>query len=159
RLSTVPGVTAAAAVRPLPLASGSFGGERISLRPAGAPEPPPAEQILADLRFVTPGSFRALGIPLLQGRDFGPQDRRDAPSVAVLNETLAKRLWPDGQALGRRIALGRGEALVVGIAGDVRQTRLDAEPAAAIYTAHSQSTRRGMSLVVRTQGRPLDLLG
>jgi predicted permease len=159
RLASVPGVLSVAAVRPLALGAGNFGGERIGLWPAGTPEPTADDMPTADLRFVTPGSFRTLGIPLLQGRDLGPQDRRDAPLAVVANASLARRFWPEGEAVGGRLRIGRGEALVVGVAGDVRQTRLDAEPFPAVYAAHAQATRRGMTVVVRTAVPPLDLLG
>ena len=159
QIAAVPGVRAVAAVRPLPLAEGWFGGESVDVWPAEVAEPPREQRTSADVRFVTPGSFRALGIPLLQGRDLGPQDSKDAPPVAVVNEALARRLWPDRPAVGQRLSVGHGAVPVVGVVGDVRQTRIDGEPAPALYASHAQMTRRGMTLVVRTESSPLDMVG
>jgi putative ABC transport system permease protein len=121
-------------------------------------EPP----LPADLRGVTPGYFKALGIPLIQGRIFADTDKADAPPVAVIDETLAKRFWPDGNAVGKRIKWIRSETPleVVGVVGAIKHVGL-AEPAhETVYFPYMQYPRSpSMSFTVRSSGDPLALAG
>jgi predicted permease len=99
--------------------------------------------------------FGTSGIPLLQGRDFTDGDAAGAPLVAVVSAGVAKRLWPDGRAIGRRVNLDGDQWLtVVGVAGDIRQRLLELAPPLVIYVPYQQETRdfflRPYSLIVRT---------
>lgn len=115
------------------------------------------------LHPVTPDHFRTLGIPLVNGRVFAPQDRLGAPRVVVLNETAAKRLWPGVDPVGHRMAaasgfFGGGDslALVVGVVRDVRYGALDAEAMADVYFPAYQTGFGGFGTIfVRTRGEPL----
>ena len=102
RLKAIPGVRAAATGMPLPLEghemSVSFD---IADRPA-----PPSDRPHCDMAIVSPGYFGAMGIPLLQGRDFGERDDAKAPKVVVVNEAFARKYFPGQDAIGKRIKPG-----------------------------------------------------
>jgi putative ABC transport system permease protein len=140
--------------------SGAYLGSRFepvgeSLRQGEPPLP-------ADLRGVTPGYFKAIGIPLLQGRTFEETDKADAPPVAVIDETLARRLWADGGAVGRRLKWIRSETPleVVGVVGAVRHAGLAQPARETVYFPYAQYPRSNtMSFAVRTSGDPLALAG
>jgi putative ABC transport system permease protein len=108
----------------------------------------------AEQQSVTPGTFRALGIPLLQGRDFETSDHDKSPLVAIVDEPLARRYWPAGDALGKRIQTtgGRQWLTIVGIVGGLN---LAEEKRPHIYFALAQSPALRASFVVRTDGPPL----
>src|SRR5688500_2407135 len=97
-------------------------------------------------------------IPLLSGREFTDQDNPSAPYVAVINETMAKRYWPDGNAVGQRVMLPRSEESleIVGIAGDVRRVDLEAQVEPEIYWPNLQQTRWAAYFVLRTSQIRLD---
>lgn len=97
--------------------------------------------------FVSPGYFEAMGIPVVRGRAFASSDASSAPAVVVINEAMAQRFWPNGGALGERIAIGRGMGPqfdkdplreIVGIVGNVRDTGLDRPPRPAMYVPLAQ---------------------
>lgn len=104
---------------------------------------------------VSPGYFRTLRIPLLAGRDFTREDDAAAKPVALVNETFAKRFWPnDPSPLGRRLRLPAANApwiTVIGIARDVRHQGLDDPPRPEIYRPHAQTPERIMTLVARSR--------
>jgi putative ABC transport system permease protein len=109
---------------------------------------------------VTPDYFRALGTPLREGRAFTDADAAGAPEVVILNRALARRLYGDQGAVGRRIRLvnpeqGDGWRTVVGVVGDVRYSGLDDPGEAAIYTPFAQTPFLWTYVMVRTAGPPL----
>ncbi|HVE79834.1 MAG TPA: ABC transporter permease, partial [Gemmatimonadaceae bacterium] len=116
---------------------------------------------LAEELMVSPGYFRALGIPLARGRNFTDADREGAPPVAIVNETMARRFYPVGDAVGRWIQTGDPDPeapklTIVGVVPDVKYTGLDAEPAPTIYVPFKQHRWwRTMYVVVRGSGDPL----
>jgi putative ABC transport system permease protein len=104
-----------------------------------------------------------MGIPLLAGRSFQTGDQPDAPHVVVINETLARRIYPDEQALGRHILWGgrNGTELleIVGIVGDVKQQGLAEDAMPAVYLEYAQfNVAASMYLTLRASGDPLDLV-
>lgn len=115
-----------------------------------------AEQ--AELQSVAPGTFTALGIPLLQGRDFQSSDHSKSPLVAIVDEPLVRRYWPAGDAIGRRIQItgDRQWLTIVGIVGGVKHLNLMEEKRPHIYFAMAQYPSLRASLVVRTDGPPLN---
>jgi predicted permease len=115
---------------------------------------------LADYRDASPDYFRAMGIPLRKGRVFTDQDKADRPPVVIINETLARRYFPDGlNPLGQRLRLGaRFIPEIVGIVGDVKDSSLNRETAPALYTSYLQSPEMKMSLVVRAAGDPASMI-
>jgi predicted permease len=110
---------------------------------------------LADFVSVSPDYFRALGVPLMTGRYFSAADRGDAPKVAIVNQTLAKRCWPNQNPVGKRLKTGGAERPnnpwmeIVGVVGDVKYSGLDAAPEMVLYEPYQQSPWSSMYLVVR----------
>lgn len=158
RVAGLPGVRSATLAREVSLADASFFTERVA---AGRAEPG-ASTSLTDVAYgaVAPGFFRTMGTALISGRDFSDRDRAGAQPVAIVNETLASRLWPGANPLGQRFRIG-GEPLdreVVGIAGD----RPTAEgPRPFVYEPLFQRYPWAGSehvILVRTSGPPLALV-
>ena len=79
----------------------------------------------ADNALVSGEYFAAMGIPIVRGRTFGSQDTPQSPGSAIVNESMARRFWPNGDAIGKRIVWGGRKVSVVGIAGDVHIKALD----------------------------------
>ena len=155
RVRAVPGVEAAGVIRDLPLLGN---GELVRPGIPGrqlVPEQLPAAQ----LHQVSTDYFRAMGIPLQEGRSFEPTDRRGAPLVFVVNQELARRFWPGESAVGKFLAFGTTPIQIVGVVGDVRQRGLAEPPEPTIYIHVQQNFRSGMSIVARTAGDPLGYAG
>jgi putative ABC transport system permease protein len=98
---------------------------------------------------------------LLQGRLFGPQDRRGGPRAVVVNQAFLKRYFPQGEALGRRIIVAtsnKAPTEIVGVVGDVRYNRMTAEPQPTVFLLHSQTPRYISYLVVRVTADPTTLI-
>ncbi|MBI3982427.1 MAG: ABC transporter permease [Gemmatimonadetes bacterium] len=121
-----------------------------------------AEVVGFDANDVAPGYFEALRIPLLRGRAFDRTDRRGAPRVAVINQTMAERYWPGQDPVGRRIRLDTTASTpvfeIVGVAADGKYRDLREAPANNVYYAALQSFRPQMTLVVRGPAPPADLI-
>jgi putative ABC transport system permease protein len=154
RLNDLPGVAAAGGVSSLPLSGAweSTGGFRIE----GRPRPASGQGPSADYAVVTGGFFRAMRMPLLAGRTFDSRDRVGAVSAIVVNREFARRYWPGGSALGKRIFTGfLGPDVpqeIVGIVGDARQLSLDTPAGPAMYFPVSQFPYPFLTFVVRTTG-------
>lgn len=103
-----------------------------------------------------PDYFRTMQIPILRGREFTEQDNESSPDVAVVNETLARRYWPEGDAVGKRLILPRSKKTleVVGVAGDVRRFDLDNQIQPEIYWPYLQETRWATYFTLRTNQDP-----
>jgi len=156
RLNQTPGVVAAGGVQFLPLFP-AFG--QFPVLPDGRVESG-AEQRAVYLR-ATPGFFEAMRIPILQGRAIEPRDGAESAPVAVVSRSLARRLFGEGQALGRSVASGpRPEPReIVGVVGDVRSDSSSTEPGAILYVPLAQDgDTPSMGFVVRTRGEPMALL-
>ncbi|UCC74201.1 MAG: ABC transporter permease [Gemmatimonadota bacterium] len=147
RLSRLPGVSDAASVLALP-----FSGTAATLRYAVEGERADADEDLAtEYQPITPGYFRTMGIPLLTGRPIEWRDDAEAPSVVVINETLARRHWPGASPIGRRISFGGYSAEIVGVVGDVRHFVYERPPRPEAYVPYLQSPWPFMALVVRAE--------
>ena len=159
RVRNLPGVTASGGVDPLPM-SGSDSTTGVVIE--GQPVEAVGNRPEVGERQVTPDYFQAMGIPMLDGRSFTKQDRADTPVVVVVNEALARRFFPDGQALGKRIGLEEGGKLkwaeIVGVVGNIRHRRLDAEIKPELYESYQQFPQNFMSVVVRTAVEPTSLI-
>ncbi len=111
------------------------------------------------------GFFHALDTPLRAGRFFAASDTPDTPRVAIVNEALARRLWPGQDPLGRRLKLGAREAdapwlTVVGVVADMRRQGLEREPIPQMFDALSQNPPSSVDLFIRTsRDNPLELAG
>jgi len=157
RLETLPGVQAAGGGVNLPLYASNYAIGR-GFIPEGRPLS--VDQAFdASYSAVTGHYFRALQIPLLAGRLFEVRDNADAPKVAVVNESLAKRHFGSpAAAIGKRINIWRDEKFpreIVGVVGDTKTGFLEAENIAQIYIPHAQEASWNfMGLVIRTAGDP-----
>lgn len=159
RLDETPGVARAAAARLLPLDSeiGTSG-----FRPVGY-VPSEGEDMQAEWQFVTPGYFEVMGIAVEEGRGFEAGDRIDATPVMLLNRAAAERFWPQGGAIGARVAsLGGDTATVVGIVPDVRHNgiRETAQPRyyRSAYQLGGPGFIRRMTVTLKADGRAEDLV-
>lgn len=108
---------------------------------------------------VTPDYFRALGTPLIQGRAFDERDAETAPKVVIINQSLARRLFPDQDATGKHLKLlnpeqGQDWREIVGVVGDIRYRGMDDPGEAAVYTPFSQTPFYWTYVMVRTSGEP-----
>ncbi|MDA8017743.1 MAG: ABC transporter permease [Thermoanaerobaculia bacterium] len=135
-LATLPGIERASSTNVLPL-SGSFDGN--SMIVPGQPSKDPDGAWSAQTRSVSTSFFETAGIPILQGRPIEAVDRLETQAVAVVNQTVADRFWPAGDALGARFGMARQEVEIVGIAGDTKHLQLTEEPTMHVYLARDQA--------------------
>jgi putative ABC transport system permease protein len=151
RLREIPDVSAAGAGFSLPL-SGQLTGTAVEREEAfGTTGPAPG----AGWQFVTPGYFEAVGISRLAGRDFEPADLQRREHVVIINEQVAKMLFPGENPIGRRISVGGGGARgdwheVVGVVRDVRHQALDVDPSPRVYDLFGQHFERTIYVVARS---------
>jgi predicted permease len=120
------------------------------------------EGISVGFNVVGPNFFKTMETPLMRGREFTEADRKGAPGMVVLNETLAAMLWPGEDALGKRVSLEgpKGPFLeVVGVARDSKYRSLGESPRPYVYHPVLQSYDPKMTLVVRTKGEPQSVAG
>ncbi len=156
QLRALPGVTAAGGVTSLPL-SQMFAWGPITVE--GRTPPAGEEFINADMRMVGGDYFRAMGIPLLQGRLFDSRDTDLTPRVAVVDARMARDLWPGQDPIGKRIRTGGLNSstpwiTVIGVAGGVKQYTLDSDSRIAMYLSDTQYPRRAMNLVLKSEIPP-----
>jgi putative ABC transport system permease protein len=158
RIATLPGVRAVGAVNVLPLTGFGSGSTFVV---EGRPVPPAGQRPVALSRSITPAYFAAMGIPLLAGRALADSDTAQSAPVVVVNQTLARRFWPGGGAIGGRIAMDRAAgarvAEIVGVVGDLKHDRMDGQEWPTTYTPYSQMPSAAMTLVVGTAAPPLRL--
>jgi Acidobacterial duplicated orphan permease len=160
RLKTLPGVESAGFTSVLPF-SGNFDGRGLAVE--DHPKPP-GEEISVDLYIATPAYLQTMAIPLLKGRALAEQDTDTAPLVALINETMARELWPDQEPLGKRIKFPGSVKnpqpwrTIVGVVGDVKQYGLDRKDPMQIYLSEAQYPTQFMTLVVHTSSDPKSLI-
>jgi putative ABC transport system permease protein len=151
-LARINGVEAVSAVNQLPV-SGGDGHGVITVEHRDFPT---GEAPSASFRRVLPNYFRAMGVPLLRGREFDAHDIGADPNVVIISEAMAKRVWAADDPVGQRIKIGPPEnepwLTVVGVVGDVHNVSLDSEPALDTYEPHAQRPWTTMNLLVRTRG-------
>jgi len=159
RIAELPGVQATGCTTTLPLSGSnsdsSFAIEGANLQPG---EPGPDEEI----RAITPEYFRVLQTPLLEGRFFNDADTADSPQVVIINEALARKYFPKGDALNKRITFDDPRkdpkwVRIVGIVGSIRHRRLDLDPQPEYYVPQAQFPVRSMVLAVRSGQDPRTL--
>jgi putative ABC transport system permease protein len=157
RIATLPGVRAVGAVNVLPL-TGLGVGSNFAVE--GRPAPSAEQRPLGLMRSVTPSYFGVMGIPLVAGRALADSDAALSPAVIAVNQTLARRFWPGGSAIGGRIAIDQAAgrvAEIVGVVGDVKPDRIDGEEWPTIYIPYPQMPTMAMTVAVRTAALPLGL--
>jgi predicted permease len=156
----LPGVSNAAYTSGLPMVmrGGIWG-----VTPEGQPQDPDHARS-ASLRFVTPGFFDTMGIALRAGREFAETDTAKMPFVVVVSESLARRYWPEENALGRRLKVAFNDREIVGVVADVRVRGFEQTSEPQIYLSYQQVDDSSIigyipkDLVIRTTSRPAALL-
>jgi len=153
RVAQHPGVRAAGFTQLVPLQNWGW---EADFSVVGRPR---EDRPIAGLRYVTPGYFRAIGIPVLRGRAFTERDDGGSPRVIVVNDALARQYFAGEDPIGRDLDRGR----IVGVVGDVRQSGVDRPVTPEIFYPAAQNVTMasdiGMSLIVRTVGPPEALVG
>jgi putative ABC transport system permease protein len=160
-LRAIPGVEAAALGKPLPLSGGQEASVFVpdgALPPSRDGSPTP----VAQYTLASPGMFRALGTPILAGRDFADSDRRNTQPVVVINQAMAEWLWPNESAIGKRIRLGTVGMTptppwmtVIGVVANIKRYSLTEKPLPEMivpYTQDPYPTFNPMQFVVRSHG-------
>ncbi len=157
RTSNLPGVTAAAAVNFIPM--DRSGTTSTTFNVVGQPAPPKGQEPYAEYRMVTPRYFEAVGTPLREGRVFNEADNETSTHVVIISETLARRFFPGGRAVGGHLVFSEedGPLEVVGVAADVKDEDIEEEPELGVYLPYRQDPWWKMGLVVRAKGDPSSL--
>ncbi|MFN7927330.1 MAG: FtsX-like permease family protein [Blastocatellia bacterium] len=160
QIRALPGVVAAGAVAVLPMSgmnsSGSFNIE-------GRQVPPNQSMPHGDRWTASVDYFTTMKIPLVRGRFFEERDGADAPGVAIIDETMARKYWPDEDPLGKRITFERDAQgnpkyrEIVGIVGHAKHRNLEGDSRVQYYLPHAQVGNANMFLAIRTQGEPTNL--
>ncbi|MEK6410274.1 MAG: ABC transporter permease [Acidobacteriota bacterium] len=160
RISAIPGVESVGAINTLPLAKGPTAGFRIE----GHPLLPADQWPGGNYRNVNPDYFRALNIPVVQGRGFEERDNASAQLVAMINQATADQDFAGENPIGKRINFGNVDSKrqpvwfeIVGVVANVRSIELQEDPLAEVYTASLQDAFVGMSIVIRTTIEPAGL--
>jgi putative ABC transport system permease protein len=161
RVSAIPGVDSVGAINTLPLDKGPTAGFRIEGRPPLTVDKWPG----GNYRTVSTDYFRAMNIPVVQGRAFNDRDTETAPLVMIINQALASHDFPNENPIGKRINLGnmdpKGQPVwweIVGVAANVRSLELREEAAPEFYLSALQDTFRNMFVVVRTSVEPTSVV-
>jgi putative ABC transport system permease protein len=156
RVEQVPGVKAAGTIQFLPLRSAACGTGFWFEEHAAAGDP--ARTQPTECSLISRGYFAAMGIPVLQGRPFDRRDTPGSPRVLVVNQSFARRYFPDGRVLGRRILVqssNQAVAEIAGVVGDVHHNGLTSDPVPTVFLLHAQTPGYITNLVVRTSGDPM----
>jgi putative ABC transport system permease protein len=160
KIAAIPGVEAVGAINTLPLSKGPT----FDFRVEGEPEKPVDQWPGANYRNVTPDYFRAMKIPIMQGRAFTERDNGSAPLVVIINQAAAARDFAGRNPVGKRVNFGgrdrSGQPIwheIVGVAANVRSLELQDEAEPEIYTAAWQDAFAGMTFVIRASVEPASL--
>ena len=153
---SLPGVDSAGLIYGMPLSGMN---SSLSVDIPGAQPPAPGESVAAGYSQISPGYFRTLNIPLLQGRDFSDQDRGGSPAVVIVDETFVKNFKLRDRVIGRHLGVGDGttNAEIIGVVRDVKRLDLAQAPQGELYRPYLQNCWGQMDLVVRTQRDPQDI--
>jgi putative ABC transport system permease protein len=152
RIEALPGAESVGAINDLPL-SGNQSITRIVIE--GQPAVEEGKEPVVDWRQISPNYFKTMGIPLIIGRDFTSQDDRSVPPVAIINQSLAQKHWPDQNPIGKRFkfastAPNNPWITVIGLVGDIRHLGLNESEGPALYISYLRSPRSGMFITVRS---------
>jgi putative ABC transport system permease protein len=164
KIQSLPGVESAAAISHLPLSGDYWGGTLTFEGVTANAERADLASFEVDQRVITPDYFTTMKTSLLEGRFFNTQDVKGRPFVAIIDETLARRLWPNASPLGRRFTFGRFPDKpetwieIVGVVRHIRHHRLESEVREQVYYPHAIASFSGMTLAIRTASDPLNMV-
>jgi macrolide transport system ATP-binding/permease protein len=147
RLRAIPGVERATLARTIPL---GFSGNSSTGAAVEGYQPKKDEEVVITYNEVSDGYFETMRIPIVQGRSFTERDVEGALEVAIVNETMARRYWPDGSPVGRYMTAGGDRVQVVGVARDGKYRTLTEGPRPYMYFPLGQSYRSGVKVHVRS---------
>jgi predicted permease len=154
RLEAIPGAEVAAGINNLPLTGGgAILTTQIDDFPTPEGEFPPTFLI----RRTTPGYFEAMGVPIVEGREFIPEDHNGRLGSMIISESIKRQYWPNESALGKRLTTAGAPARVVGVVGDLHDTGLEIPAEQFVYKPMLDSVGGGvrpMMMTVRTSGDP-----
>jgi len=158
RLERLPGVRSAAVISFLPFASK---GAATKFTIEGRPAPAAGDAPVTDVRVTDENLFHTMNIPVLAGRTFTEQEATEQRQVVIISEELARKYFPDEDPIGKRITVEMTDkpapTEIIGVVGDIKHERLDAETRPMVYWAHPQLAYPSMTLVVRTTIDPLSV--
>ena len=159
RVSAVPGAQSAALTVSLPIEGSNWEDVFIA---ADKPAPSRADLPESDYLRVSPNFFETMGVRLLRGRLFTAADTPESAPVAIINETLARRIWPGEDPIGKRIKKGLPEEdrpwrEVIGVVNDIKHNGVERATSMQTYFPFAQESARTLAVVARTQGNPLAL--
>ncbi len=159
RVNALPGVQAAGAAHVVPMTGDDY---VLGFEVDGRPPLPPGASQSTNYYSVSADYFKAMGIPLRRGRVFTERDTEDSPPVAVINETMVQKIFPNEDPIGKRITFDDRDKNpewfeIVGIVGDVKQYGLDQPTTMQTYEPYTQQPPSSMMLVVRSAGDPTNL--
>lgn len=159
RVASLPGVRAAGATNGLPLTGTGLGA---TVTVEGRPAPPPEQRPICLARSVTPAYFRAMGIPLVAGRELAERDTAQAAPVVLVNRTLARRFFRGGSPLGARLTLHEAvprSVEIVGVVGDVKPERMEGAEWPTVYFPWTQAPVGVAVVAVAGGGAPEAMAG
>jgi putative ABC transport system permease protein len=160
-VEALPGVESVSFVNRLPIIHG--GGNIYLYTMDQSPEDSQSDmRRSADFRYVLPGYFKTMGMPLLAGRDIARTDTEGSPRVMVVSESLAELFFKDQNPLGQKLQVDMGELVtheIVGVVANARLRRITGQPFHAMYMSYYQVPRSGMCITVRVQNDPAALTG
>jgi len=154
-ISAIPGVQSAALGSRLPL---GFGGNNSTSVGVEGYVPRENEEIVINYSTVGPKYFETMGIPIRQGREYNDTDTLQSPRTLVINESMARRYWPQGNALGGKIRLGQNLAEVIGIVADSKYSSINERPLPQLFFPMSRSETSTLRLFVKTSGDPAPMV-
>lgn len=158
RLAALPGVAGVTITSSLPISGGTGTGD---LAIEGRATAPGDLGAVTPLR-TTPDYFRVMGIPLVRGRVFDEHDDASRQPVALINEGMARRFWPNEDPVGKRIKIGTRQfamwTTIIGVVKDVHNIGLSNDIGYSAYLPFAQGPNSGMDLAIRTRGNPRGLL-
>jgi len=150
-VQAIPGVQSASFGSRLPL---GFGGNNSTSVGVEGYVPRENEEIVINYSTIGPKYFETMGVPIRQGREYNDTDTLQSPRTLVINESMAKRYWPEGQALGGKIRLGQNLAEVVGIVADSKYSSINERPLAQLFFPMARSEVSTLRLFVKAAGDP-----
>jgi putative ABC transport system permease protein len=159
KVQSVPGVLSVAAAGDFPLDKSPAFSNQFAIE--GRQGNPADAKPVAELNVITPEYLNVLGIPLLSGRNFDQHDHPTSPEVALINQSTARRYWPNNEdPVGKRILFanigdGKTWTQIIGVLGDVHEHGLDKPATDFIYLPFTQYPQTGPALMARTQGDPM----
>lgn len=157
RVKGLPGVEHAGVTTSIPLTGWN---SIFSFEIPGRPAPPPGQTLEAEFIAISPDYMGAMGIPLLRGRLLSESDSKTSPSVILINETMARKHWPNEEAVGKQVKVGPFMRDIAGVVSDVKQDGLNVPSREQIYASIYQvPSPASKILVVRSSTEPRNLIG